>query len=63
MPRYDFQCNQCGHVEEMDRISANPVLCSGPCLDLPADMAPGTMRRVWSAPSIGRGTSGGTPAR
>lgn len=44
MPKYDYQCNECGGVQELERsIHAegdNPVCCNQ------------TMRRIWTAPPV-----------
>ncbi|HEX6956309.1 MAG TPA: FmdB family zinc ribbon protein [Agromyces sp.] len=60
MPRYEFQCDTCSDVEEVIESIADHDSSPYPCT---VRECSGTMRRVFGVPAIGRGSSGGTPAR
>jgi hypothetical protein len=65
VPTYDMRCDACGKGERL--FKRNPPADGAPCVSRvdptnPMRLLPegceGAMKRVWSAPAIGRGSSG-----
>jgi hypothetical protein len=55
MPVNDYECIKCEHVEEMDEKEDFLVAWCVHCMDYMR------MRRVWTPPHTGRGSSGEPP--
>lgn len=61
-PTHNFTCDTCAASEHVfASVIDGPPADGARCVQ--STDCGGVMRRQWQAPSIGRGSSGGTPAR